>query len=190
MAKKLIEGVVRTADFGANIAEISSAQKIKELEASLNERTSELAELRKATATLTSKCNAYEKTLKERDAKVAELTPANIPDELKADMVEIAAYPSNGVTVSPIKKMNGKEYPYTRVDNDGVFYWVLPTYMVGSLLTDKSGLRHVLIGPMDYLIVNAMRGNYTESVKVLKHRKNRTTGGAISWMPVEVEESK
>lgn len=176
-----------------NTEELERLQReIDRLEAVRERLVKEKQEAIDEANTLRGETLSLKDLLRKANDKIQALESINDSDKNEnklTNYVEIVALMPDRKQRPPLKMVDG--IPAKRViDEDGFCHDFVPVKVAGPFITEKHGLRHVLVGPMDNLTVSISKGLYTETVVVPRHSKRKFDNGEIRWIPVEVEQSE
>lgn len=85
-------------------------------------------------------------------------------------IVEIVAVPKDKNIKPPAKHVNGEKVKEI-IDEDGYHHYFLPKSNAAQILGATSGMKHYLVGPMDFLKTTVPDGLYTKEVTICRYRK-------------------
>jgi chaperonin cofactor prefoldin len=182
--------------------ESKAQERVKELSSELENQFQAMTALTKENETLRAEKEELEMKIENLAAEIATLN-SQLADykkieskllDIDPDMsgyLKIVAVPDNDqIVVQRVKRFGDRNY-YGERDEHGFFTWTLPRESAIALLRPGAGgIRHLLIGPDDTLTFDVVSGLYKKPYTVQRHAKNVSDSGRVSWVPVEVEESK
>jgi hypothetical protein len=152
----------------------------------------EKAEVQEELSTSKRECCQLKEALDVATNKIRMLEAVNDKDQsetARPGYVEIVAIPPKK-GIRPIQKVIDGIPAQRKIDEDGYCYDTLPIKNAIPLLTEKAGMKHVLVGPVDEIQAEEMHGMYSRKVTIKRHVKRKDITGATYWVPVEIEESK
>lgn len=114
--------------------------------------------------------------MKEKVEKVHGTTHTGEP------IVEIVAVPPNKMIVPKPKFVNGDRVRES-VDEHGYYHYFLPQSNAAQIVADKSGMRHLLYGPVDFLKTKVRDGLYSKDVTLYRYSKRIMPDKSVQWIP-------
>jgi hypothetical protein len=128
---------------------------------------------------------AYEK-IKKADVPVQ--APGS-GEAATAGYVEIGIIPTNG-TIYPIStKVDGIIVPRS-IDENKVAHEFIPVGRAIRMFSDGSAFKRALLGPVDKIEGDTLKGVYTHHVVYNRHKIGKNAAGEVCFIEVTVEESK
>lgn len=98
-------------------------------------------------------------------------------DEVKEGWVTLASCPlKTGAKPLPVKTPDGIPIPRV-IDEDGICIEEMPVATAINLLSEGSGFRRYLTGPVNSIAGKIRVGVYMKDVVYYRHRKNKTPAG-------------
>jgi hypothetical protein len=103
--------------------------------------------------------------------------------------VEIGIIPINGTIYPPSSKIDGIIVPRS-IDENKVAHESLPIDNAIRIMSDGSGYKRALLGPVDKIEGVCIRGVHTKNVVFNRHKISKNAAGDVCFIEVTVEEPK
>lgn len=129
-----------------------------------------------------------EMLVKANDDLRKQMRESELVKENSEGLVEVVVVPVvKGTRFGP-KIKNGEKWP-SYIDKYGFERYMLRKSHACSVISDKNATPHYLVGPMDSLTCEVIKGNYSTFVEIKRHSVMMVKSEPV-WVPVEIEESR